>query len=148
MGQLKAGAARVNITPYVGINQSGFGSRKKGSVGIHDDLYAKAVVLDDGSTKIGIVGCDLLNLDESSVASIRKRVRELTGMDGENVFISTSHTHSGPLWTYYKDVLVKPIGEAVALAIDDLEPCKIGMATGKVEGVSQNRRLIIDGDAL
>ncbi|MFC1717156.1 neutral/alkaline non-lysosomal ceramidase N-terminal domain-containing protein [Candidatus Poribacteria bacterium] len=149
MGQLKAGAARVNITPYVGINQSGFGSRKKGSVGIHDDLYAKAVVLDDGSTKIGIVGCDLLNLDESSVASIRKRVQELTGMDGANVFISTSHTHSGPLTSPLRgfgeldrewvSVLEKQIAGAIIIANSKLQDAQMGAGKGHAE-INVNRR--------
>jgi hypothetical protein len=51
------------------------------------------------------------------------------------------------LWTYYKDVLVTPITEAVALAARDLTPCRIGTAKGKVEGVSQNRRVLKDGTA-
>lgn len=149
MGQLKAGASRVNITPYVGINQSGFGSRTKGSVGIHDDLYAKAVVLDDGSTKVGIVGCDLLNLDESSVTAIRKRVQELTGIDGENVFVSTSHTHSGPLTSPLRgfgeldrewvSVLEKKIAGAVVMADSNLQDAQMGAGKGHAE-INVNRR--------
>lgn len=149
MGQLKAGASRVNITPYVGINQSGFGSRTKGSVGIHDDLYAKAVVLDDGSTKVGIVGCDLLNLDESSVTAIRKRVQELTGIDGENVFVSTSHTHSGPITSPLRgfgeldrewvSVLEKKIAGAIVMADSNLQDARMGAGKGHAE-INVNRR--------
>lgn len=47
---LKAGAAQVNITPPVGIPQRGDARRKDVAQGIHDDLYAQALVLDDGQT--------------------------------------------------------------------------------------------------
>ncbi len=149
MGQLKAGAARVNITPYAGINLSGFGGRTKVSAGIHDDLYAKAVVLDDGATKVGIVSCDLLNLDESSVVSIREKAQELTGMDGENILISTTHTHSGPLTSPLRgfgkldrewvNVLEKKIAGAVFIAHSNLQEARIGAGKGHAE-ISLNRR--------
>ena len=44
---LRGGAAKVNITPPVGIWLSGYGSRDKPSDAIEDELYAKAIVLDD-----------------------------------------------------------------------------------------------------
>ena len=149
MGKLRAGAARVNITPYVGINLSGFGNRTKGSVGIHDDLYAKAVVLDDGEMKVGIVSCDLLNLDESSVASIREKVQESIGIDGENILISTTHTHSGPLTSPLRgfgkldrewvSILEKKIAGAIFMADSKLQEASIGAGKGHAE-ISVNRR--------
>ena len=101
MGQLKAGAAKANITPYVGINMSGFGNRTKPSVGVHDDLYAKALVLDDATTQIGIVSCDLLNLDESSITSIREKAQELTEMDGENTNEIVGDFGALGIWLYH-----------------------------------------------
>lgn len=149
MGQLKAGAARVNITSYVGINLSGFGGRTKGSMGIHDDLYAKAVVLDDGATKVAVVSCDLLNLDESSIASVREKAQESTGIEGENIFISTTHTHSGPLTSPLRgfgkldrewvNVLEKKIAGAIFMANGRLREAGIGAGKGHAE-INVNRR--------
>jgi hypothetical protein len=149
MGQLKAGAARVNITPYAGINLTGFGNRTKGSEGVHDDLYARALVMDDGATKVGIVSCDLLNLDESSVISIREKAQELTGMDGENILVSTTHTHSGPLTSPLRgfgkvdrewvSVLERKIAGAVFMAHSRLREARIGAGKGHAE-ISVNRR--------
>ena len=149
MGQLRAGVARVNITPYVGINMSGFGNRTKESTGIHDDLYARAMALDDGSTKVGIVSCDLLNLDENSIASIRNKVQASTEMNGENVFISATHTHSGPLTSPLRgfgkldrewvNVLEKKIAGAVRMANDNLQDARIGAGSGHAE-INVNRR--------
>jgi hypothetical protein len=51
------------------------------------------------------------------------------------------------LWSYYKDQLVTPIAEAVALAARDLTPCRLGTAKGKAMGVSECRRVIKDGHA-
>ncbi len=149
MGQLKAGAARVNITPYAGINLTGFGNRRRGSDGIHDDLYARALVMDDGATEVGIVSCDLLNLDENSVISIRERAQELTGMDGENILVSTTHTHSGPLTSPLRgfgkldrewvSVLEKKIAGAIFMAHSRLQEARIGAGKGHAE-ISVNRR--------
>jgi len=149
MGTLKAGTARVNITPYVGINLSGFGGRTKPSIGIHDELHAKALVLDDGATKVGIVSCDLLNLDESSVTSIREKAQESTEIDGENIFISTTHTHSGPLTSPLRgfgkldrewvSVLEKKIAGAISIANSRLRDAEIGAGKGHAE-INLNRR--------
>lgn len=56
---LKAGFAKVDITPPSGVWLSGYASRKKPSDGISDELYAKSLVLDDGQNKIAIVSADL-----------------------------------------------------------------------------------------
>jgi len=96
MENLKCGAAEVNITPPVGIDMTGFGGRKSGAVGIHDDLFAKALVLDDGETRLAIVTTDLLGLDDDVVADVRDMVQTQTAIPAGNVMLSSSHTHSGP----------------------------------------------------
>ena len=75
------------------------------------------------------------------------RSRQTTGIPASNVIICASHTHRGPLWPYYKDQLVTPIAEAVAIAVRDLTPCRLGTSKGKAEGVSECRRVIKDGTA-
>jgi hypothetical protein len=52
---LKGGVAKVNITPPIGFNLAGFGARVKPSDDIADELYAKALVLDDGRNTLAIV---------------------------------------------------------------------------------------------
>ena len=47
MGKLKAGFSKVDITPPVGIYLSGYILREGPSQGVHDNLYARALVLDD-----------------------------------------------------------------------------------------------------
>ena len=62
-GRLTAGVAAVDITPPVGTPLGGYGARHgRPSTGVHDRLYAKALVLDNRSERIAIVTCDLIGV--------------------------------------------------------------------------------------
>jgi hypothetical protein len=110
-------------------------------------LYARALVLSAGGQKVAIVTLDTLKYPVEHVVRARKQVEKTTGIPASNVIICASHTHYGPLWSYYKDTLVTPIADAVAMAARDLTPCRLGTAKGKAEGVSECRRVIKDGNA-
>ncbi|MCK4418026.1 MAG: neutral/alkaline non-lysosomal ceramidase N-terminal domain-containing protein, partial [Candidatus Latescibacteria bacterium] len=66
------------------------------SVGIHDELYASALVLDDGRQRTAIVTCDLVGLTKDSVETVRGLISQKTEMPGANVMVCCTHTHSGP----------------------------------------------------
>ena len=59
---MKVGVASASITPPVGVPMAGYGARKGVSKGIHDDLYAKAIVFDEGDMKAALIRCDLIGL--------------------------------------------------------------------------------------
>src|SRR5512138_3846671 len=88
---LTAGVARRIITPPKGIFLIGYGDRAKGNIGIHDDLTATALVLDDGTTRLAIVALDILTINEFIVDRIRARLTPI------EVLLCCSHTHSGPI---------------------------------------------------
>ncbi len=72
---LKAGAAQSVITPLLGVSLAGsFRDRK--AVDVLDDLHAKALVLDDGNTKVALVVCDLIVLDAKYVNRAREIIEE------------------------------------------------------------------------
>lgn len=149
MGQLKAGVSKVDITPYVGIWLCGFAARQKPSENIHDNLYARAVVFDDGNESLCMVTCDILTLDQSSIENIRKIAQDISGLKAENIFISTTHTHSGPLSSHLRgfgpldyawvEILEKKIAGAIALAQRNLQDVTISAGKGHV-AVNMNRR--------
>src|SRR5512140_3611793 len=56
---LRAGFAKIDITPNLPVKLYGYSSRKAYSEGVHDQLYARAVVFDDGSNKVVFVSSDL-----------------------------------------------------------------------------------------
>lgn len=91
---MKAGTARANITPAVGAKSNGgvFES-------VATELYAKALVLDDGKTKAAIVTADVILLGKSVVAETRERIEKASGIPGASVMFAASHTHSGAVTT-------------------------------------------------
>ncbi len=96
---------------------------------------------------MAIVTLDTLKYPVDCVVRARQAVEQATGIAASNVIICASHTHRGPLWPSYKDQLVTPIADAVAQAARDLAPCTLGVAQGRVEGVSKCRRVIKEGHA-
>ena len=126
----------------------GYISRDHGSVAVHDDLVATALVLFDGDTRVAIVTCDLLTFHLSTVASIRTRVYAETGIPERSVMLCGSHTHSGPIvyaddtWPKrreYLDDLANLIVGAVVRANDSLQRAAWGIGRGKAE-IGANRR--------
>jgi len=145
-GSFNAGVGRVDITPNEPVALAGSPIPKKAS-SVNTRLYVKALVLSAGERKLAIVTLDTLKYPVDYVVQARTQIERTTGIPAGNVIICASHTHSGPLWSYYKDKLVTSITEAVELAARDLTPCRIGTSKGKVEGVSENRRVLKDGTA-
>ena len=146
LGYLAAGVGIVDITPTEPVILAGSPTPlKSSSVGTR--LYAKALVLTAGTQKVAIVTLDTLKYPVEHVVRARQKIAQTTGIPANNVIICASHTHRGPLWSYYKDQLATPIAEAVTLAVRDLTPCRLGTAKGKAEGVSECRRVIKDGTA-
>ena len=148
---LWAGAAKTQITPAIGgLLQSGMTVT---STGVLDDLYSTAVVLDDGSTKVALVGNDLIYMEASLAVAIRARIAAQTGIPGDHVLLNASHTHSGPSISVlspdpvdmeYRDWVIQRIADTVARADAALEPASL--AIGEAEGLfAINRRKVVDG---
>jgi hypothetical protein len=123
------------------------------STGVLDDLYSTAVVLDDGSTKVALVGNDLIYMEASLASVIRERIAEQTDIPGDNVLLNASHTHSGPSISVlspdpvdleYREWVIQRIADTVARANAALEPASL--AIGEAEGLfAVNRRKVVDG---
>jgi len=153
---LKAGCARVDITPPVGVWLSGYGSRNKPSETISDQLYAKAVVLDDGQTKIAIVSTDLLWVPLETTNEVRGIVKKKIGIPESNVLVCATHTHFGPKvekirkdWPdtaaskvdkSYVQKLTKKIVESILTAAKNTSPAKLGVVKGEISEIVYNRR--------
>jgi hypothetical protein len=142
----RAGAAEAVITPPVGTRLEGYGARTSGSVGVHDHLHARAVVIDDGETMAAIAGCDLIGIDRRLSAAVRAQVHAATGMPGARIMVSATHTHGGPagLRTDIDPGLTDYTARAIAGAIIEahaaLRPAIAKFGRGSVDTVQQNRR--------
>src|SRR5437870_5307514 len=96
---LRAGAARVAITPPIGGRMQS-GAPDRFATCILDELYARALVLDDGAVRLALVTADVIGFEPESTARLRLLVQESTGIPPSHVMFCPSHTHSGPavLW--------------------------------------------------
>lgn len=92
--RLQAGAAAVKITPSLTrtVYIAGY-ENKRVAESVHDDLWARALVLDDGKTRMAVVSLDLIGLSNQRVNRIRQSIHTVPQ---DHVLISCTHVHSGP----------------------------------------------------
>ena len=153
---LRGGSAKVNITPPVGVWLSGYASRDKPSDDISDDLYAKALVLDNGSNAVAIISVDLLWIPPQITSEVRATVTDKTGIPEQNVLISATHTHFGPrifsrmklgpqapdnkVDAAYVQTLIKKMANSVFIAHKNMQDVKLGVSRGRLSEIVYNRR--------
>lgn len=131
-----AGAASVVVNPPTGHYLAGYGRDRK-STGVLDNLFAKAVVIRDDKTRIGLLTLDSIGLTRPDIERVRARVAEtLPGFLPEHLVVSSTHTHSGPdvvglwgesLWRSgrdeaYMQALTEQLVKALALADKNAVP--------------------------
>ncbi len=148
---LKAGAAKVDITPPIGFPMWGYGARHDTpSDGVLDPLHARALVLAVGDTKMAIVSLDLGRAPtRDSTAAIRAKVKD-AGI--ATIFLVASHTHHGPVlelsnWpragkTYNAQLEEKLIG-VILEANRSLRPARLGIASNEAP-FNRNRHSKLD----
>ena len=124
----------------------GYFDREGVSQGVHDDLYARALVFDDGGTRAALVSCDLIHIDGYLAAAVRQQAAEATGIPADHVMVAAIHTHAGPagLRQGMDEPLVETtarhIAGAIAAADREKQPCVLKVGRCTVDSVSQNRR--------
>jgi neutral ceramidase len=154
--ELRAGAAAVRITPDVSMPLAGY-YHTRWSTNTHDDLHAKALVLESGNTRAALVVCDLLTLPRHVVEAARELIERTAGVPGSNVMISATHTHTAPvldmrsaraiaestnaaLVRRYTEELPKRIAEAVREAARALQTTHLSVGREQETHLSHNRR--------
>ena len=71
--ELRVGAAAESITPPAGIPMAGYYA-ERGAKGVHDDLYAKVIVLETGGTTAALVALDLMTTPRGLVEDARREI--------------------------------------------------------------------------
>src|SRR5438876_3643446 len=80
-GELRVGAAAVVISPTVGTPMAGYYS-ERAAEGVHDDLYAKALVLEKDGARAALVSLDLISTARQVVTEARREIERTTGLRG------------------------------------------------------------------
>ena len=98
---LKAGFARVDITPPRDVSLCGYEFRQErlaaGNDGVLDPLFARALVLDDGTRPAALVALDVAIVPTALARRMRRAAAEAIGSAPDRVIIACTHTHSGPI---------------------------------------------------
>ena len=152
--KLQAGAATSNITPWLGVAMPG-SFRPRYGEDVHDELLAKALVIDNGAVRIAMVTCDLIAIPEAIANAVKARIKELCGISPECVMVNATHTHSGAGVSNllgvgedegYTTWLPLKVADAVELAVKRMQPARAGFASVMEDRISFYRRwLMKDG---
>lgn len=156
----RAGASTSNITPFLGKGIVGnFGTPPR-AVHVHDELHARTLALDDGNTQLVFVMVDNVAIKREVFDEAKRRIYKKTGLPAANILMAATHTHScigaggGPTgdelgwcdWDVGKELvgyqvfLVNRIVDGVMVALNNLEPARIGWGVGEVPQHLFNRR--------
>ncbi|MBT6144884.1 MAG: hypothetical protein HOH74_05605, partial [Gemmatimonadetes bacterium] len=157
---LQAGSARRNITPapVMAVPMSGYArGYEHPSTGLQDSLWARVVVLDDGSLRVAIVSVDLIGFNVDADPGPGRLAQQLRSRGIDSWLVVSTHTHGGPRtldlgapyvtdrdWggdipytTWVEDRII----DGVAAAVSRLQPVQLRAGKGAVE-LSFNRRLV------
>jgi neutral ceramidase len=129
---------------------SGFIARKGKATGIHDPLWAKALVIFDGHIKLALVIADLIGIDPEIIGAVRTQIGHNTDIFPENVIVGATHTHSGPVSISrgylgrmdpaYREALIQNLVKAIILADQSREPVELWVGENNCSDVGKNRR--------
>ncbi|MEM2929816.1 MAG: hypothetical protein QW797_03010 [Thermoproteota archaeon] len=94
---MKAGYAKRDVTPPTGIRLGGYGHRLgKPSQAVHDPLLTSVIHIGSRGEDVLLIHCDVLGVYRSFADSVKKSLQAKTGIDSSRIFLTTTHTHSGP----------------------------------------------------
>ncbi len=145
IGNLRVGAARVDITPTDLTNLNSFNGGK--FTGVHDPIFARVLVLDDGTAMAALVSLDLIEVGDTT--EVRRQIQSELGIPVDHILITATHDHSAPRagsvtpgglahpaspesLAYSKVMYDKVLG-ALKKAKSELQPAKFGFGTGSVD---------------
>lgn len=152
-GQIRAGAAKVDITPEMGVSLDGSISKNGPATSVHDRLHARALVLDDGTTKLAIVVVDQCMTGRDVFDSAKEKVNDSIELPVDRMLLAATHTHAAPRTIHigrkpiddvYHEKLADWIAESVIAADKNLAPAKIGYASFYKPDLIACRRFICD----
>jgi neutral ceramidase len=161
--EIYAGVAQVDITP-----PKGYAHYRGVSTGVHDPLYAKAVVMGKGDQRFSLVVCDLLWIERDLSSKVRLLASQETQIPLANIIVVGTHSHTSPAYhlnmeelnsglrdaSYvapkspdgdeYPDWLARAIAKAIIDADKASVTATLEAGSGVVEDLAYNRRFILN----
>jgi neutral ceramidase len=128
---LHVGAAKVDVTPAES-------ALPKNYRGVLDRVYARAIVLEQGTGRAALITVDAGMLSDGIWQAVTRQLDTELGIPPANVILTATHTHSvpGPPAADYAGKIV----EAARLARQKLVPARVGYGTGE-SFINVNRQI-------
>ncbi|MBM4027517.1 MAG: hypothetical protein FJ280_19235 [Planctomycetes bacterium] len=147
---LKAGAARIDITPDQPVTMSGYAARKELSTGVHDPLSARVLAFEAGGKRLVLVSTDLIGFYGGTADHMRQALLREFRLEPGELFLAGIHTHAGPTLTIdkenghpnnleYTQKLKGKLLDVVRQAMNAMEPVTLGLGVGH-SPMGANRR--------
>jgi len=156
-GELRVGTGVSDITPERGVPLDGTISQNGPVKEVHDPLHVRALVFDDGKTKVVLATVDSTMVSSSLIDEAKVLIEEETGIPGRCAIISATHSHSTPravvdlvddeAFEAYLDALPRGIADAVAAADESLRPAAVGKGSLDAPEHVHNRRWFVEESA-
>lgn len=148
---LKAGFAKIDITPPLGRVMQG--CMRKTIVGdvVEQPLFARVAIFDDGANRSAIIQLDLLSIRWTQTNVFRREIEKRYGFPGANIMVAAIHNHRGPAVANLADiprdedyikVLTGKVIKAFGEALEKMQPATIGMESILEWDVASNRRIV------
>jgi len=153
---LRAGVARIDITPKEPVTLSGYGSRKDLSKGVHDPLSARVVAFENNGKRLVLVSTDLLGFYGGTAEQFRKTILAKFNLRPAELFLTGIHTHAAPTLTLDKDkghennlkytkTLEGRLAKVIGQALDSTAPVRIAAGIGYSPVGCNRREVRLDG---
>ena len=98
---IQAGVSKILVTPEKPVRMSGYAARKDPFKGVHDDLYASAIVFNNGMNKACLISVDVIGFSHNYVDETKELITESTGIQKDYIQLAASHNHGGPTTRAY-----------------------------------------------
>jgi hypothetical protein len=163
---LRAGAAAVDITPTVWPLALIGSFSYRPATSAHDPLHVRALVLDDGTTRLAIAVVDSCYVPREVLDAAKEQAAAQTGIPTDKMLVSATHTHSAPPAQpglgpkgpeteersanekKYSQQLIEGIASAITKADQQRAPAEIGWAVTQLPDEVFNRRWFMKEGAI
>jgi len=164
VNSFRVAVVKKNISPSSPKQLLGYGARL--STGIHDSIYHRIIVLDDGSTQFFLISTEVCLMSPSEYDHVAGILQKKLGIQPVNFWWSVTHTHSAPevgvpglaeafmgdrykhpVDTAYTDFIEKSLIEGIQEARQKLEPARLGVGWGYSQANINRRAIDVDGRA-
>ena len=161
----RAAVVKIDITPEDPQMMAGYGARKVKSNGVHDRIFHRIVVLDDGTNQFIIASTEVGKFSPSVYDQVATQLQTQHGIDPVDFWWSYTHTHAAPIVgppslsgiyspdnkdyidNDYTAFLKRKLIEGILEARQKLEPARLGVGWGFSQANINRRAIDIDGKA-